>query len=238
MARQQIQKPFSEQRHRLHVMRAQKITSEARFLLQDIFEAWQLKLALLDRPFVSALELSAMPPMAESLGIDAPHVQHISALEGSYDLIMAPLLLDVANDPAMALRRCWEHLQPDGVLLTACLGEDNLRDFVQAVMHTEMSQSQGAAARFHPRISLQDIAGLALHVGFTNPVVDKDQLSVRYQHLHSFAKDMRAHGLQNSLTDIRPLTKTLLNEINEKLLGPQSTPLRFEILHLTAFRGS
>ena len=78
----------------------------------------------------------------------------------------------------------------------------------------------------------------AVAAGLALPVADKDVIEVRYKNFSRLARDLRAHGLGNALTQIQPLRRDVVALANHQLFGPDSRPHTFEILHLAAFAPS
>ncbi len=234
----QLFSPTRKEKNRARAMNMAKEASNDCFLLDDIAQSFADRLAFMNREFQQPVEYSHLPAIAPRLAINCPKSERMDDLPELCDLIIAPLVLDLAEDPLALLNRLRQKLAPDGMLLTACLGEQNLAQFRASLMDIEMALTGGAAARFHPRIAIQDLARLAVAAGFALPVADKDVIEVRYKNFSRLARDLRAHGLGNALTQIQPLRRDVVALANHQLFAPDSRPHTFEILHLAAFAPS
>ncbi len=228
---------FSQKRAEQNLARAYAMDMD-RFLLDDIAQSFADRLAFMTRKFEKPCEYSQCPPIALKCSLDAVHARRLEEVPSGCDLIIAPLILDLAEDPLSLLVHLRSKLAPDGMLLTACLGEQNLADLRARLMELEMAVTGGAAARFHPRMALQDLARLAVAAGLALPVADKEILKVRYQNMFRLARDLRAHGLNICLHDVRPMRRDVVALANQQFFGPKSQALTFEILYLAAFAPS
>ncbi len=233
----QLFSPTRKEKNRARAMNMAKEASNDCFLLDDIAQSFADRLAFMNREFQQPVDIPISRPSRPAWP-SLPKSEIMDDLPERCDLIIAPLVLDLAEDPLALLNRLRQKLAPDGMLLTACLGEQNLAQFRASLMDIEMALTGGAAARFHPRIAIQDLARLAVAAGFALPVADKDVIEVRYKNFSRLARDLRAHGLGNALTQIQPLRRDVVALANHQLFAPDSRPHTFEILHLAAFAPS
>ena len=112
----------------------------------------------------------------------------------SHDLIISLMQLHKLNDLPGFLVQIRQALRPDGVFLFAIPGADSLGALRESFMRMETNHSGGAAARFHPLISLQQMAGLMQRTGFALPVVDEQKLKLSYSGIIPMLRDIRNMG--------------------------------------------
>jgi hypothetical protein len=92
-----------------------------------------------------------------------------------------------------------------------------------------------------PFADVRDLGGLLQRAGFALPVSDVERLTVRYRDFFALARDLRAHGLTNVMSERsrRPLRRDTLAALLEHYAGHHADNgkllARFETLYLTGW---
>src|SRR5262249_31599825 len=105
----------------------------------------------------------------------------------------------------------------------------------------EIATMGGISPRVAPFADVRDLGALLQRAGFALPVADVERLNVRYRDFLALARDLRAHGLTNVMSERsrRPLRRDTLQALLEQY-GAQfgedgKLPARFETLYLTGW---
>jgi hypothetical protein len=153
----------------------------------------------------------------------------------SLDLIVSLLTLHDANDLVGALTQHRMALKPDGLFLAALFGEDTLIELKTALYAAETEIAGGVAARIPPFASVKDLGAALQRAGFALPVVDIDNVTVRYAEPLRLLRDLQGMGEAGSLADrARPLSRRLLARALQ-LLAESGGSVRFDIVYLTGW---
>lgn len=167
--------------------------------------------------------------------------QEILNVPPSFDLAVSLFSLQTINDLPGALVQIRRALKPDGLFLGAILGGATLSELRAAFAGAEIATRGGVSPRVSPFADVRDLGALLQRAGFALPVADVERLTVRYRDLSGLARDLRAHGLTNSLSERskRPLRRDTLAALlahyadqhgeDGKLLA------RFETVYLTGW---
>lgn len=117
----------------------------------------------------------------------------------SVNLVLSPMALHVVNDMPGTLVRIRRALKPDGLFLAAIPGAGTLVELRDVLLAAEAELTGGASPRVIPFADVRDIGGLLQRAGFTLPVVDAENYTVRYDSLFPLMRDLRAMGMANPL---------------------------------------
>ena len=117
----------------------------------------------------------------------------------SVNLVVSPLSLHLTNDTPGVFIQIRRALKPDGLFLAAIPGSGTLQELREVLLATEAEMSGGASPRVIPFADVRDMGGLLQRAGFTLPVADTENYTVRYGSLFSLLKDLRAMGMTNPL---------------------------------------
>jgi SAM-dependent methyltransferase len=117
----------------------------------------------------------------------------------SFDLVVASLSLHWINDLPGALIQIRRALRPDGLLLASMPALGSLGELRTALTEAELSLSGGASPRISPFPDLSDCAGLLQRAGFSAPVVELEEIVVRYAEPLRMLRDLRAAGETNAV---------------------------------------
>ncbi|MDI9408357.1 MAG: methyltransferase domain-containing protein [Candidatus Pacebacteria bacterium] len=136
---------------------------------------------------------------------------------GQFDLIVAPLCLHWVNDLPGCLSQINHCLRPDGVFLAALWGGETLEQLRQSWLRAETEMTGGAAPRIAPMADGEAMAGLLQRAGFALPMVDRDDLTLSYDHPLRLMAELRGMGEGNCLTSRsrKPITRSLLKRVCE-----------------------
>ena len=162
--------------------------------------------------------------------------------DGSLDLAVSGLSLQLVNDLPGALLQIRRALRPDGLLLASLLGGATLKELREAWIAAEAEISGGASPRVAPFADVRDMGTLLQRAGFALPVVDSETLTVTYANPLALMQEIKAMGASNMLCARRrtPVTRGLMLRAAEIYAerfaaGDGRVPATFEILTLTAW---
>jgi NADH dehydrogenase [ubiquinone] 1 alpha subcomplex assembly factor 5 len=212
---------FDRRLVRLHRDRSAAALPEVADLLGDGAARLVERLDDVTRRFSHALDLGGrgiLAPMLRRRGIDTVALDlsaRIAALSGppclcgdeellplapaSFDLIVASLSLHWINDLPGALIQLRRALVPDGLLLASMPIVSSLGELRAALTQAEAALTGGAAPRVSPFPELADCAALLQRAGFALPVVELEELTLRYADPLRLLRDLRAAGEANAL---------------------------------------
>jgi NADH dehydrogenase [ubiquinone] 1 alpha subcomplex assembly factor 5 len=162
--------------------------------------------------------------------------------DGSFDLIVSGLSLQLVNDLPGALVQARRALKPDGLLLAAMLGGGTLAELRTALLLAEEEVEGGASPRVAPFADVRDLGALLQRAQFALPVVDADTVAVTYAHPIALMRELRAMGAANALharrrVSLRRATLMRALEVYVERFGlPDGrVPATFEIMTLTGW---
>jgi SAM-dependent methyltransferase len=161
--------------------------------------------------------------------------------EGPFDLAVSLYSLQAINDLPGALVQIRRALKPDGLFMAALLGGGTLSELRDAFAHAETQTRGGISPRVSPFADVRDLGGLLQRGGFALPVSDVERLNVRYRDFAGLARDLRAHGLTNVLSQRsrKPLRRDTLAALLAHYAQHHSEDgkllARFETLYLTGW---
>jgi len=137
--------------------------------------------------------------------------------EGSLDLVVSALALQLVNDLPGALIQIRRALRPDGLFLAALLGGETLTELRQAFAAAEAEVEGGVSPRVAPFIDVRELGALLQRAGFALPVTDVDRLTVRYDTAFSLMHELRRMAGTNALAERRrsPLRRATLLRMAE-----------------------
>jgi SAM-dependent methyltransferase len=214
---------------------ARKFDPKASFLMDIAAGEFALRLGTVERQFDRAAELfggtSAVATAAVATGkigtlervdalpettpdVPAASLEDVPLETDAYNLVLAPLFLHLVNDLPGSLIRIRRALKPDGLLLAAIPGAGTLAELNAVLLETEQRLYGGASPRVVPFGEVRAIGGLLQRAGFSLPVADVENYTVRYDSLFALMADLRAMGQTNPLADRskRPVSKTFFLE--------------------------
>ncbi len=259
--------PFDRQTVVRHRERAATGFSSADFLVQRAGEEIGGRLQTTNRTFKAALDLGChngllARQVLKPAGVDTvisadlspgmarrapePHIvmdeEFLPIKSESLDLVTSALSLHWVNDLPGALLQVRKALKPDGLLLIALFGGETLHELRDVLMQAETECEGGVSPRVSPFADVRDLGGLLQRSGFALPVVDADQIIVRYDTLFNLIADLRAMGETNAIAQRKktPLRRATLMRAAELYQERHADPdgrirATFEILYATGW---
>lgn len=206
---------------------------KAAFLLDIAANEMAERLSVIERRFDEAVELHGATGAAGRKAIATGKIRHLRRIETntvfaaptdaittssleevplepqSVNLVLSPLSLHLTNDTPGVFIQIRLSLKPDGVFFAAIPGAGTLQELRDVLLATEIEMTGGASPRVIPFADVRDIGGLMQRAGFTLPVVDAENYTVRYDSLFPLMRDLRAMGMANPLIarSRKPLTR-------------------------------
>lgn len=203
--------------------RASRIQGE-RFLVQAGADGLADRLAAVTRRFDRGLWIGdsaqtiPAPLAGFAHGWDRAQFGTADALQApsqGYDLAVSLFSLQTVNDLPGALIQIRRILKPDGLFVAALLGGSTLAELREAFAHGETETLGGISPRVSPFVDVRDAGALLQRAGFALPVSDVERLLVRYGDFFGLARDLRAHGFTNVLSQRsrKPLRRDTLGAV-------------------------
>ena len=150
----------------------------------------------------------------------------------SVDLLFSSLCLPYVVDIAAVFREWQRVLKPGGLCLFATLGPDTLIELRQAF----------AAVHNWPHVhgfyDMHDIGDALVKAQFAEPVMDVDNMTIRYDEVDDLLLDLKQQGLTNVLTERHRGCMTPRQLQQAKQAYPQQEgylPATFEVIFATAW---
>jgi NADH dehydrogenase [ubiquinone] 1 alpha subcomplex assembly factor 5 len=211
---------FDRDAVRLHRDRAAATVASVADLLRDGAERLLERLDDMTGGFGRALDVGGrgiVAPLLRARGIDvvstdlslpmarltlAPVVadeEFLPFADASFDLVVASLSLHWINDLPGALIQIRRALRPDGLFLASMPALGSLGELRAALTEAELALRGGASPRVSPFPDARDCAGLLQRAGFAAPVVDVEEIVVRYADPLRLLRDLRAAGETNAV---------------------------------------
>lgn len=103
-------------------------------------------------------------------------------------LVWANMGLHASHQPQTLLRRWHRHLETDGFLMFSCLGPDSLKEL--AAVYAQM----GWPAPSHAFTDMHDWGDMLVNVGFAEPVMDAETITLTYSSVNTLLADLRTLG--------------------------------------------
>jgi hypothetical protein len=158
-----------------------------------------------------------------------------------FDLAVSLFSLQAVNDLPGALIQIRQALKADGLFLGVILGGATLTELRDAFAAAEIETMGGISPRVSPFPDVRDMGGLLQRAGFALPVADVDRLTVRYGDFWDLARDLRAHGLTNVLSERsrkflrRDTLRALLDHYSARHASGGKLKASFDLITLTGW---
>lgn len=161
--------------------------------------------------------VAADPTAASGAFAVAADEEALPFRDGSLDLAVSALALQLVNDLPGTLVQIRRALKPDGLFLAALIGGESLVELREAFARAESEVEGGVSPRVAPFADLRDLGTLLQRAGFALPVTDIDRVTVRYASPLALMHDLRRMGAANALTERRkkPLRRATLQRLFE-----------------------
>lgn len=150
--------------------------------------------------------------------------------DSTIDMVLSNLTLQWCNDMERVFRELHRVLKPGGVLFFSTFGPDTLK---------ELRASWATADRFNHVNAfpdMHDIGDAMLGAGLSDPVVDREDLTLTYKDVRHLMRDLKGIGAHNvtagrprGLTTPRELGK--VEEAYEAYRCDESLPATWEVIY-------
>ena len=111
-------------------------------------------------------------------------IAQLPLLAGAIDFGWSNMAMHWLADPMAALRELHRVLRVDGLLMFSTLGPDTLAEL----------RAAAGAARVHGFADMHDLGDLLTQVGFADPVMDAERITLVYADGAALINDLRASG--------------------------------------------
>ena len=133
------------------------------------------------------------------LGTDFKSIKSGENWPNNLDLVVCALGMHAVNDLPVLLGRILRSMKEDAMLMLALPLNGTLKELRECLTRAESELSGGASARIEPFIDLQQAGKLLQNVGFKLPVVDREELTIRYDNMMDLVQDLRSMGATSAL---------------------------------------
>jgi malonyl-CoA O-methyltransferase len=144
-------------------------------------------------------------------------IEHLPLARASLDVVWSSLALQWVGDLQASFKEMHRVLKPGGLFIFASFGPDTLKELRAASAGVDGHQHVN---RF---IDMHDVGDALVHAGFSNPVMEMEQITLTYADLPALLRDLKAIGAH-----------TVLEGRREGLMGKSAW--RKLLLNYEAFR--
>ncbi|MCX7742127.1 MAG: biotin synthase [Tepidimonas sp.] len=127
-------------------------------------------------------------PTPATTGTGRAQVASAGAVAEPVGLVWANMILHAAPDPRALLRHWLQWLAVDGFLMLSCLGPDTAREL--RALHA----AHGWPAPAADYVDMHDWGDLLLELGYAEPVMDMERLTLTYASAERLLADLRLWG--------------------------------------------
>jgi malonyl-CoA O-methyltransferase len=124
-------------------------------------------------------------------------MQNLPLASRSIDLVFSNLAAQWSPDPERLFAELRRVLRPGGLMLFSTFGPDTLIE-----LRSAWSAADGGA-HVNDFIDLHDLGDLLVGLGFAEPVMDMDLITLEYPDVRSMMRELKAIGARNSALDRR-----------------------------------
>ncbi len=203
---------------RLALRRERARQSGTGFLADLVLGAVVERLDDVTRRFESGLLVDRSPDeaaaLSKQLGFELEAIEAIGLFAdrapgaAPLDCILWPGGLESLADIPGALIRCRRLLRPDGLIMGAFWGAGSL-----PALRRIMAAADGETphVRLHPQVDVRAMGDLLQRAGIALPVIDRDDIALRYRSFDRLVADLRGSALTNVLAGpVAALDRTAL----------------------------
>lgn len=144
-------------------------------------------------------------------------IEHLPLARASLDLVWSSLALQWVGDLQASFKEMHRVLKPGGLFIFASFGPDTLKELRAASAGVDGHQHVNRFTDMH------DVGDALVHAGFSNPVMEMEQITLTYADLPALLRDLKAIGAH-----------TVLEGRREGLMGKSAW--RKLLLNYEAFR--
>jgi malonyl-CoA O-methyltransferase len=203
-------------------------TGESVGVLQEKYgNANLILLDLSERMLEKAVEQSALPEMTHAVCGD---IESLPFSDKSVDLVFSNLALQWCNDVGKALAEFKRVLKPGGLLMFSTFGPDTLKELRASWQQIDH------AVHVNAFIDMHDIGDGLLHMGFADPVMEAETITVNYSEVDGLMQDLRAIGANATASGRRQglLTTNMLSRLRdayESFRHDDGLPASYEVIY-------
>lgn len=120
-------------------------------------------------------------------------IEHLPLARASCDMAWSSLALQWVGDLQASFKEMQRVLKPGGLLIFASFGPDTLKELRAA--------SAGVDGYHHVNrfIDMHDVGDALVHAGFSNPVMEMEQITLTYADLPALLRDLKTIGAHTVL---------------------------------------
>lgn len=146
-----------------------------------------------------------MVAFAQKLDARSNTLQSFVCADGEYlpfqnqtmDFVFSNCTLQWFLSPEMVLQEIYRILKPNGLLLFSTFGPDTLKELRSSFAKLD------AFNHVNTFIDMHTIGDLLLHLGFQDPVMDMEMITLTYQNINGLLRDLKLMGAQHVNTSDR-----------------------------------
>lgn len=202
---------FDRRRYKLKILRAKRLNApDADFLMKHAAKEIADRLSVINREFAKTVDIGwygkhgtesinqcknvgpvVLDPLQDS-EILGPQTHNC-------DLILSCFGLHWVNDLPGVLHQIRRALKPDGLFMAVLPAQGTLHELSDCFIRAEIETKGGAGMRFDPFLEVRQVGDLMTRAGFTLPVTDVEEVTVRYNQIGKLISDLRAMAATSSL---------------------------------------
>lgn len=115
--------------------------------------------------------------------------------DNSVDLVFSNLAIQWCNNLDKTFTEFKRILKPNGTLLFSTLGPDTLKELRDSWLQVDQR------THVHPFVDMHDIGDALLRSGFSDPVMDMENITLTYKDAHTLMRDLKTIGANNAAPD-------------------------------------
>ncbi len=196
-----------------HALLAQRYPKACCFVVESEPAQRRYAVSRLTRPWWQRL-LGRQPP-----------TQFASPGTNSVQMLWANMLLHMVADPQAMMRQWHEALAVDGFLMFSCLGPDSLLELRQ--LYREL----GWSAPAHEFTDMHDWGDRLLQVGFAQPVMDMERITLTFATVGRLLEELRGLGRNLHPDRFSALRGRRWHGQLQQALASKPLQLTFEIIY-------
>jgi SAM-dependent methyltransferase len=251
---------FDRALHKLHLKRCCENYTEHSFLINEIAEDVEQRIADFTRDFEKMMiyglfsEIAWRKPSNEVIrGFLIPEMknaiksndesiifdeEHNELPNEAFDLIVSNLSLSFVNDIPGALVQYKNALKPNGIFMATFFGTETLKELKEAFLKVDDYYFKGSMPHIIPFIDIVQGADLLKRAGFVEAISDSNFITVDYSSLSTLFKDIKYIGQSNCLHRRNKgiLPKDYFKKLEEIYISDYNLRATFEIVTITGLK--
>lgn len=156
--------------------------------------------------------------------------ERLPIADASVDLIFSNATIQWCNDLEATFADWLRVLRPNGLIMFSSFGPDTLKELRQAWAAVD------GAPHVSPFLDMHDVGDALLRVGFADPVMDVERMTLTYPDVKGLMRDLKQIGAHNVTTERhRGLTgkgrMRAMTEAYEQFRCDGQLPASYEVVH-------